>query len=369
MSAYRWREKHLDNQLLIELASDNPSEVRIRKLVRLGADLNSIKSDDSVLMDALSRTDNYFDTETGLDLRFIRLLVELGADVNYLSEEGDSPLMSACYTHRWEPVECILQLGANPNHIYDGDTTPLSWADSDQYYHEKIEPDKEVAANLERIVELLQQYGAKYIDDLFTDKLDHWLQIFALTPTGFLTIRGNIEIVSIQGVSEELAREFRLWHESNWDSWPDKNWDEMPKDFDRKKHNEWGRQLAHRLRHLVPRDVAIEYLFVDADDEARRIRNVKREKISTPAPSLAEGQGITILNDILSGKYGWDYKQIDVALDQAVAILEPLGLMEKHDALLNLAADYNTVALFKECGRDGENMEKRVKGQIEQMKK
>jgi len=281
MSTYRWRDNHLDNQLMLELVSDNPSEEHIRELVSQGADVNSVKGDESVLMDALGFTNDHGGTEKSLDLHFIRLLVELGADVNFVSEEGDSPIMSACFSHRWEPVECILQLGANPNHIFDGDTTPLSWADFDQYYHEKINCDEIAAANLKRTVELLEQYGAKYRDDLFTDKLERWLQISAWTPTGLLTIWGNIEITAINGVTEELASDFIQWRESHWDSWPDKEWDKMPKDFYRKQHNDLGRSLAIKLRNLIPQDIKIQYFYVDADDEAKQIRNVSREIIQS----------------------------------------------------------------------------------------
>ena len=281
MSAYRWRENELDNQLMLELASDNPWEERIRELVHLGANVNSVERGESILMDALEMTNNYGDAENKcLDLRFIRLLVELGADVNFISEDGESPIMSACFTHRWEPVECMLQLGANPNHIFDGDTSPLSWADTDQYYHDKISPDEVASANLKRTVELLDQYGAKYRDDIFTERVAHWLQIFAVYPTGLMTIWGNIQIDSIQGVSDELAGEFKSWHDSNWDSWPDIDWDKMPKDFDRKRHNEWGRHLGKKIRSLLSENIKVEYFFVDADCEAKRIRSVTHETIS-----------------------------------------------------------------------------------------
>ena len=279
MTTHRWREKDLDNQLMLILTSNDPSEERIRELVRNGADVNSIKDGDSVLMDALSFTNDYGGTEKSLDLRFIRLLVELGAEVNYVSEEGDSPIMSACFTHRWEPVECILQLGANPNHISDGDTTPLSWADTDQYYHEEISPDEIAAAQLKETVRLLKQYGAKYRDDLFTEKLERWLQVCAFLPTGLFTLWGNIDVASINGVTEELTSEFRRWHESNWDQWYDKSWDDMPKGFDRKRHNEWGRELASQIRKLIPQEIKMEYLFVNAEDEKRKVRNVVREAI------------------------------------------------------------------------------------------
>jgi len=77
-------------------------------------------------------------TQDGLDLRFIRLLIELGADVNLMtSEDGECALWEACFTHRHEPVECLLELGANPNIVFDKFESVLDWAEFDQWYHEK----------------------------------------------------------------------------------------------------------------------------------------------------------------------------------------------------------------------------------------
>ncbi len=135
------------------------------------------------------------------------------------------------------------------------------------------------SANLKRTVELLEKYGAKYRDELFTEKLERWLQICAFLPTGLFTVWGNIDVASIQGVTEQLAVEFRQWHESNWDQWYDKSWDDMPKDFDRKQHNEWGRELSIQIRKLIPQTIKIEYICVNAEDECRKVRNVVREII------------------------------------------------------------------------------------------
>lgn len=127
----------------------------------------------------------------------------------------------------------------------------------------------------ERICELVRQ-GA---DELFTDKIERWLSISAWSPTGLRTIWGNIEIMAIGGITTELSSDFMRWRESHWDSWPDDDWGKMPKDFDRKQHNEWGRSLALKLRHLIAQDINIQYLYINADYEARQIRNVSSETI------------------------------------------------------------------------------------------
>jgi len=89
---------------------------------------------------------------------------------------------------------------------------------------------------------------------------------------------------------------------------------------------------------------------------------------SATAEELEE-YAVELLNRILAGDYGWNFDRISDVLDHVVAIVEPLGLEEKLDSLLNLAADYNTVALLKKSSRDGENMEKRVMARIAERKK
>lgn len=283
MSSYRWRDRELDNQLLLELVSKSPNAEHIREMVRSGADVNSTKNDESVLMDAIEMIMN------GLDFRFIRLLVELGADVNFISADGDSPLITACFTHSPELVEYLLKLGANPNHIFDKYETPLSWVDSDKLYHERVDPDKKSVANLERIMELLRQYGAKHTDELFTDKISHWLTVFASYPAGLMTLWENIDIASIPGASDKLADDFRRWRTSHWDQWPANRWKEMPEDFDRRRHNEWGRRLANQVRQLLPENIKVEYLSINAEFEEKMIRNVNREDIARPTQPAAQG--------------------------------------------------------------------------------
>jgi len=60
-------------------------------------------------------------TGDGLDEKFIRTLVDLGADVNFISEECWCPLADAIYAGRPTIVEFLLEKGANPNVVA---TTP-----------------------------------------------------------------------------------------------------------------------------------------------------------------------------------------------------------------------------------------------------
>ena len=67
--------------------------------------------------------------------------------------------------------------------------------------------------------------------------------------------------------------------------------------------------------------------------------------------STEESAAVAILDDIIAGKYGAATKAIDKALDDAAAILEKLGMMEKYDVLLNQAADAFTVILKEKARR------------------
>lgn len=69
----------------------------------------------------------------------------------------------------------------------------------------------------------------------------------------------------------------------------------------------------------------------------------------TPIPDPPEeSPAVTILNDILAGKFGTS-QEISDKLDEAAAELEAAGLLELYDSLLNNAADYLTEILRKEA--------------------
>jgi ankyrin repeat protein len=100
--SFIWTESILDNQLFWEFSKSNPDEKAIRSLIEQGADINSIDcKGDSVLMDAISNV------QDGLDLKFIQLIIDLGADLDY-AEEGFNCLFDASLTQRPELVELLF---------------------------------------------------------------------------------------------------------------------------------------------------------------------------------------------------------------------------------------------------------------------
>jgi ankyrin repeat protein len=70
-----------------------------------------------------------FKAVTQADLADIKRLVKLGADVNGLNEQGQTPLAVACYApelkHARMIVEYFLKKGADINKHNDGGLTPL----------------------------------------------------------------------------------------------------------------------------------------------------------------------------------------------------------------------------------------------------
>lgn len=164
---FRWREKDLDNELFLELRSKPPSEKKIRELVRKGANVNSIcETGDSVLQDILLWI------QDGFDIKWIKLLIDLGADINYMYDDS-TPLFDACLTEVPDIVEYMLEKGANPNQIFtdvamsllDWVKADLSFYKTDTYMFSEDEKEKGTQA-LEEIVMLLKKYGAKSIREL-----------------------------------------------------------------------------------------------------------------------------------------------------------------------------------------------------------
>jgi len=243
----------MDEALFLEINSEHPDERHMRDLVSAGANVNAVKDGDSVLMKAIDLVSR------GLDSRFVKLLVELGADVNAVIEEGACPLWEACLICSPELVEYLIQHGATPNVVLDQSESLLDWAEFDQWYHtseslgDADSHDGVIAAALAEVIAVLKKHGAQRLCDLQAQKVLRWVSMFASHPTGLVTGEGNLDVAAIAGVDAALAKDFRQWRETHWDSWPDKDFSKRPPDFDRAAHNAWGRCLAERLRGLIPR--------------------------------------------------------------------------------------------------------------------
>ena len=96
----------------------------IKHLIQLGADMNAIdKHGDTPLTFAVS---------TG-DIKFIKHLTQLGADVNKRDELGNTPLTCAVSAGDIKLIKHLIQLGADMNTIDSRGNTPLINAISARY--------------------------------------------------------------------------------------------------------------------------------------------------------------------------------------------------------------------------------------------
>ncbi len=129
MMGFRWSNNALDNALFAEFAKEMPDEQWIHTLIQQGADINAIDlKGESVLIDAIGNI-NF-----GLDKKYIQLIVDLGANLEY-SNDGLNCLYDAVLTMNYDIVELLLNAGANPNCFsIESSASLLDWAESKLYY-------------------------------------------------------------------------------------------------------------------------------------------------------------------------------------------------------------------------------------------
>jgi len=282
--------RDVDKALMQEVTCSKASAERIRELISLGADVNAVSDGESVLSEAV------FSIALGADKKIVDLLIELGADPAYVGDEGESALWEACRIVDVDLVSFLLERGADPNTIGEryeslldaveedrwisGSGSFDDWVYDDDGSNENTELRKEERVrSLDAVISLLKEHGAKRLVDMRTDVVSRWLVLFASNPTGLLTFGGHIEIDALPGATEGLIHDFRKWKSEFWDSWPHRDWTSMPKTFVRAKHNDWGRELGRTIRSIMPMEIEVEYVTVNAEDELKRIRNVDREII------------------------------------------------------------------------------------------
>ena len=154
MMGFRWSNNALDNALFAEFAKEMPDEQRIHSLIQQGADINAIDlKGESVLIDAIGNI-NF-----GLDKKYIQLIVDLGANLEY-SNDGLNCLYDAVLTMNYDIVELLLNAGANPNCFsIESSASLLDWAESRLYY--EWLKDNGNADLLAPIVQLLKRHHAR----------------------------------------------------------------------------------------------------------------------------------------------------------------------------------------------------------------
>jgi len=151
----------ITKQLWDELESKNPDEKKIRGLVAQEAKIKGEFMHD--LMWLVYAPDTWEDRGgKGLDVKFVQLMIDLGAELNFIDEDdGTNCLWLACDTYRPELVEILLKAGVNPN-IINTETFGSTLDNAYGLLHlETRVYDRGCDVPMQRIVDLLIQYGAK----------------------------------------------------------------------------------------------------------------------------------------------------------------------------------------------------------------
>jgi ankyrin repeat protein len=281
---FRWSDNELDNSLFAEFSKENPDEKSIRGLIKKGANINAIDcKGDSVLLDAITYV------QDGLDLKFIKLIIDLGADINYVDEDLNC-LYHASMTLNTGLVEMLLKAGANPNCVSaESAESLLDWAECEEGYldnfklfEENTEKENEDVKKMTEIIQLLKEYGAKPLSELYADLPEKFLIIFATYHTGLITATGNLKIENIPNADPDLIISFKNWLNANPDAWktyeyaPDKIKISNPPDYETlKEHNAMGLQLAKKIKKLLGQHIKVEYYFVNPTAFIKhKVRNV-----------------------------------------------------------------------------------------------
>jgi len=157
------RERGLDEELMLEVVSEDPSPDRIRDLVRRGANPNSaaITGENNLLADAITTIPH------GLPIAIVKMLVDLGADVNAdPGGEGCRPLFQACLAGIPDLVAFLLAKGADPNFFIEKHETLLDWVSFDRYFHAEVEAlatdsDRYMVRAYGEIIPMLKAAGAR----------------------------------------------------------------------------------------------------------------------------------------------------------------------------------------------------------------
>ena len=267
-----------DKRLWLLIRGNNPRVDEVRAAITAGANVNSTdRFGESLLQEAV----------TNCSLEVLQSLLDAGADINHEEPEGSNALADAVILQNPETVAFLLRHGADPTAVLDKHESLLDWAEFDYFYHSlelKEDPasevDRKACAAMTEIIALLKSAGAKRFFDIVAERPRKWLQVFAAYRTGLSTRDGMLDCDRLPNATEAFCHEFRAWKDSYFDTWPDKSFDEMPAGFDRAAHNAEGQRLAQEVKRMVGQVIEVEYLYLSAELEKKRVRNVLTQAIA-----------------------------------------------------------------------------------------
>lgn len=247
-------------------------------LIEAGADVNQVDQDGaSVLMNAIGS----MEASDSAKLEIVKLLVEAGCDVNYRDPEDDSAIALAATEGLPEVVEYLLAHGANLQITTFRDSTVLESAELAQsreaiygdpgwFDDETARRYRRKAELIARCVEILKQHGAKTLWELNADKVGQWIRITPHCRTGLLTDSGHLTIAQLPGATQLLGERFNRWFEDAIATRLAADRALTPAGFDRAAHNALGWHLACCIKKLVPANTQVELLVVLESPEGSR---------------------------------------------------------------------------------------------------
>ena len=158
---YMFNNNPLDCALYDELVEPKVNKENVMRLIANGANINATNNSgyESLLMAVLQ----YMGWHK-VNLNTLQFMIELGVDINWQNDEGTNCLYMACLTREVKCVEFLLQAGVNPNVLMDGETI-LDWADFEAWFS-RTDYGDEAGDKMDKIVEMLKQYGAKFKKEL-----------------------------------------------------------------------------------------------------------------------------------------------------------------------------------------------------------
>ena len=265
--SFRYSKNELDNKLFQEVSKKDISKEKIEHLLKNGANINAIDCKEDTVLANLIDTIN----DENIDINYLKLLIELGADVN-LRIAGVNSLFHGIHIYRKDIFEILLEAGADPNCIIDDEgETILDLLICDRYFCELENDLKEVLIQKEK-EELLIEYGAKRSKELFSVKPNKYIWINNVFLTGIITYDGNIEPENIPNIGKELINEFKIWLNRKPVDW------NLPMETYQNYYDN-GIEIAQKIKKLLGNEIEVKINYLTCELWEKNQRGRYRWKV------------------------------------------------------------------------------------------
>ena len=113
---------------------ENTVELADALIKNLTLDIRNLKSQMKPFNDFVEKTNLHEAAKSG-QLEVVKLLIQIGANVNAMDSKGRTPLHSAAINGNLDIVKLLLKNGAKKNVEDEDDETPLSWAKYQRWFY------------------------------------------------------------------------------------------------------------------------------------------------------------------------------------------------------------------------------------------